>query len=187
MTGLIDSIADNFESLVEWFFKLLNIQDKETIGKISAVIWAIWRQRNDQYWNGSHESAERMIYLVHESTEIMVYFVLECLFNWISIQESTKADSQARPCSVQQCWKRPPPGFVKCNIDATVFHEEGKSSWGIVVRDSQGLFMHGASRLVDGLFLVRELEAMGLREALSWIKNLGLYQVIFESDSLHVV
>ena len=112
---------------------------------------------------------------------------LECLFDWISIQESTKASSQDKPCSVQQRWQQPPSGFVKCNIDATVFHEEGKSSWGIVVRDSQGLFMHGASRLVDGLFQVRELEALGLREALSWIKNLGWYRVIFELDSLQVV
>ena len=48
-----------------------------------------------------------------------------------------------------------------------VFHDKGKSSWGIVVRDSQGLFLHAASRLVDGLFQVKELEALGLREALS--------------------
>ena len=89
MAGLIDSIADNFESLVKWFFKLLNTKDKETIGKNSAVIWAIWRQRNDQYWNGSHESVERTVYLV-----------LKCLFDWISIQESTKAGSQVKPCSV---------------------------------------------------------------------------------------
>ena len=160
----MDSIGDNSESLVEWFFKLLNTQDKETMGKISVVLWAIWRQRNDQYWNGSNESAERMVYLA-----------LECLFDWISIQESTKASNQVRPCSVKQHWKLPPPGFVKCNIDAAVFHEEGKSSCRIVVRGSQGLFIHGASRLVDGLFQVKELEALGLREALSWIKNLGLY------------
>ena len=42
-----------------------------------------------------------------------------------------------------------------------------------MVCDSQGLFLHAASRLVDGIYQVRELEALGLREALSWIKNLG--------------
>ena len=47
--------------------------------------------------------------------------------------------------------------------------------------------MHAASRLVDGLFQVKELEALGLREALSWIKNLGLDRVIFESYSLQFV
>ena len=35
--------------------------------------------------------------------------------------------------------------------------------------------MHGASRLVDGLIQVRELEVLSLREVLSWIKNLDLY------------
>ena len=49
MFDLIDSMANASESLVEWFFKLINTQDKETIGKISAVLWAIWRQRNNQY------------------------------------------------------------------------------------------------------------------------------------------
>ena len=98
---------------------------------------------------------------------------LECLFDWNSIHKSTETGSQVIPFFVQQHWQRPPTGFVKCNIDAVVFHDKGKLSWGIVVCDSQGLFLHVASRLVDGIFQVRELEALGLREALSWIKNMG--------------
>ena len=70
MLDLIDSMANTSESLVEWIFKLINTQDKETIGKISVVLWAIWRQRNNQHWNGSHESAERTVYLA-----------LECVFD----------------------------------------------------------------------------------------------------------
>ena len=56
-----------------------------------------------------------------------------------------------------------------------------------MVCDSQGLFLHAASRVVNGLFQVRELETLGLREALSWIKQLGFERVIFEIDSLQVV
>ena len=55
-----------------------------------------------------------------------------------------------------------------------------------MIRDSQGLFLHVASRAVNGLFQVRELETLGLREALSWIKQLGFERVIFETDSLQV-
>ena len=117
----------------------------------------------------------------------MVYLALEYLFDWISIHESTKTGNQVISFYVQQRWQRAPIGFVKCNIDATVFHDEGKSSWGIVVRDSQGLFLYVASQLMDDIFQVRELEALGLREALSWIKNLGFNQVIFELDSLQIV
>ena len=60
---LIDSMANTFESLIEWFFKLINTPDKETIGKISVVLWVIWIQRNNRYLNDSHESAERTVYL----------------------------------------------------------------------------------------------------------------------------
>ena len=176
MSALIDSMANTSESLVEWFFQLIKTQNKEVIGKISVVLWAIWIQRNNQYWNGSHESTARTVYLA-----------LEFLFDWISIQESAKTVSQVIPFPVQQHWQRPLPGFVKCNIDAAIFREEGKSSWGIVVCDSQGLFLHAATRVVHGVFHVRELETMGLREALSWIKQLGFKRVIFETDSLQVV
>ena len=176
MSDLIDSMANTSESLVEWFFKLINTQNKEVIGKISAVLWAIWIQCNNRHWNGSHESAARTVYLA-----------LEFLFDWISIQESAKTVSQVIPFPVQQHWQRPLPGFVKCNIDAAVFREEDKSSWGIVVRDLQGLFLHAVSRVVNDLFQVRELETLGLWEALSWIKQLGFERVIFETDTLQVV
>ena len=55
------------------------------------------------------------------------------------------------------------------------------------VQTTQGLFLHAASRVVNDLFQVRELETLGLREALSWIKQLGFDRVIFETDSLQVV
>ena len=56
-----------------------------------------------------------------------------------------------------------------------------------MVRDSQGLFLHAAPRVVNDLFHVKDLETLGLREALSWIKQLGFERVIFETDSLQVV
>ena len=91
MSDLINSMANTSESLVKWFFKLIKTQNKEVIEKISVVLWAIWIQRNNRYWNGSHESTARTVYLV-----------LEFLFDWISIQESAKTVSQVIPFPVQQ-------------------------------------------------------------------------------------
>ena len=91
MSDLIDSMAKTSESLVEWFFQLIKTQNKGVIGKISVVLWAIWIQRNNQYWNGSHESTTRTVYLA-----------LEFLFDWISIQKSAKNVSQVIPFPVQQ-------------------------------------------------------------------------------------
>ena len=47
--------------------------------------------------------------------------------------------------------------------------------------------MQAASWVVNGLFQVKELETLGLREALSLIKHLGFDRAIFETDSLQVV
>ena len=41
VSDLIDSMAKTSESLVEWFFKLIKTQNKEVIGKINVVLWAI--------------------------------------------------------------------------------------------------------------------------------------------------
>ena len=89
VSDLIDSMAKNSERLVEWFFKLIKTQNKEVIGKISAVLRAIWIQRNNQYWNGSHESATKTVYLA-----------LEFVFDWISIQEGVTTVSQVIPFPV---------------------------------------------------------------------------------------
>ena len=94
MSDLIDSMANTSESLIEWFFKLINTQNKEVIGKNSVVLWAIWIQRSNRYWNGSHESVARTVYLA-----------LEFLFDWISIKESAKTVSQVIPFPVQQHWQ----------------------------------------------------------------------------------
>ncbi|EEF42246.1 conserved hypothetical protein [Ricinus communis] len=45
-----------------------------------------------------------------------------------------------------------------------------------------GEFICCASSCYEGLVQVREIEATGLREALSWIERLGHQSVIFELD-----
>ncbi|XVF75801.1 hypothetical protein PTKIN_Ptkin13bG0216100 [Pterospermum kingtungense] len=55
-------------------------------------------------------------------------------------------------------WVRPSSGFIKCNVDASL--SQASKSIGF---------------------------AIGLLEALSWIKELGMHNVYFELDALTVV
>ncbi|EEF51084.1 conserved hypothetical protein [Ricinus communis] len=57
----------------------------------------------------------------------------------------------------------------------------------MVVGDDSGHFITCAFRVMNGVFEVREGEAVGLREALSWVKNLGYHKVIFELSCKAVV
>lgn len=52
----------------------------------------------------------------------------------------------------------------------------------MVVRDSFSVFIAGRSCFMDGIFYVKEGEAMGLYHALNWIQEVGFQKVIFELD-----
>ena len=59
----------------------------------------------------------------------------------------------------------------------------------MVIRDHQGAFVSTVVAQVQGPFHGEALaaEALCLKEALSWIKELGLENVLVESDTLGVV
>jgi hypothetical protein len=41
-------------------------------------------------------------------------------------------------------WRRPQPGWIKCNVDASFFAEEGRGALGAVHRDHEGRPCGGA-------------------------------------------
>lgn len=46
-------------------------------------------------------------------------------------------------------WSRPPPGWVKMNVDAAIF-QDGCIGVGSVLRDSQGKFMKASCTRMNG-------------------------------------
>ncbi|XVE73368.1 hypothetical protein DITRI_Ditri11bG0112400 [Diplodiscus trichospermus] len=58
---------------------------------------------------------------------------------------------------------------------------------GMVIRDEDGYFLAGKSLMLASRVSVLEGEAIGLKEALSWMKSLNYQRVIFEMDALNVV
>ncbi|KAL8544614.1 hypothetical protein ACS0TY_005005 [Phlomoides rotata] len=78
-------------------------------------------------------------------------------------------------------------GFWKLNVDGGFFADNFQMGVGMIVRDDERGFVVCRSLLVDGLFDVDEGEAMALYEALLWLLNLGLDNVIVQVDSKTVV
>lgn len=68
-----------------------------------------------------------------------------------------------------------------------MFKDTNEIGLGIIVRDDQGIFVVTRVVRLPGKLHVDEGEAMGLHEALSWIKNLGFQRVVVEMDSKLVV
>ena len=84
------------------------------------------------------------------------------------------------------CWEKPKFGWVKCNVDVVVFASQGRIGFGCVIRNSEGSFLTARCAGMTGSFGVREAEALGIREALSWIKEIQFPCVIIEMDCLQV-
>ncbi|KAL8523243.1 hypothetical protein ACS0TY_013276 [Phlomoides rotata] len=64
------------------------------------------------------------------------------------------------------------------NVDATFFHKSMQMGIGVVVHDENGDFVCEKSILLSSLFRVDEGEAIGVLEALSWVKSFGNENVL---------
>lgn len=72
---------------------------------------------------------------------------------------------------------------MKINIDAAIFADIKTIGIGGVIRDANGRFLKAMCKQVEGSWSPREAEALGLKEVLSWTKQYGFTQCVFETDS----
>ncbi|KAL8527499.1 hypothetical protein ACS0TY_005369 [Phlomoides rotata] len=78
-------------------------------------------------------------------------------------------------------------GFLKRNVDGAFFSNTHEMGFGLVVHDHNGRHLFSRSSTVPGLYASDEGEAIGIFEALNWIKELNLRNVIIEMDAKLVV
>ncbi|KAL8157102.1 hypothetical protein AgCh_001987 [Apium graveolens] len=65
-----------------------------------------------------------------------------------------------------------------------VWDKEWRSTGtGMVIRNEYGQFLRARNHKLQALYSPREGEAIGLKEALSWVKNFGYRRCVFETDA----
>lgn len=81
------------------------------------------------------------------------------------------------------------PDALKVNVDASFTSDSDKFKVGMVMMNHIGEFLAGRTRCFEAASTVFEAEAVGVREALSWIKSMQLVnqKIELETDSLLVV
>uniref|UniRef100_A0A803NLW4 RNase H type-1 domain-containing protein n=1 Tax=Cannabis sativa TaxID=3483 RepID=A0A803NLW4_CANSA len=84
-------------------------------------------------------------------------------------------------------WSYPPENSVKINVDAALFDDGNRAGVGVLLRDAKGLFIEGFTRMFQEALDPALVEAMGVREALSWLKRRPRQQAFVETDCLTVV
>ncbi|KAH9683148.1 reverse transcriptase domain-containing protein [Citrus sinensis] len=167
----------HYTSFLGWLEFIFTMYNKENCQLAAMICWRIWIHRNDFVWNQRRSSGLQVL----NSAGRM-------LFQWQSAKNQLLwADVAAvNGNHGAVCWEKPCDGWLKCNVDAAIFKAHGKFSIGCVIRNSYGDFVTARCKCFPGNFGSREAEALGIREALSWIKRLQLTSVIIEMDNLQV-
>ena len=80
-------------------------------------------------------------------------------------------------------WEPPKLGFLKCNFDATIAKKNQWIGFGYIIHNEKGELIRAKNGHKTRSNNVLEAEAISCREALLWIKDKGLANIIFESDS----
>ena len=84
-------------------------------------------------------------------------------------------------------WTPPPPGVFKVNVDGASSDQEGSSSVGVVIRDSNGQIMAALCLPLQSHFSAELTEVFALEQGVLFAQELQLPRVIFESDALAVI
>ncbi|XP_031105317.1 uncharacterized protein LOC116010174 [Ipomoea triloba] len=133
---------------------------------------------------------QRNAKLWHNSTIIPVSSTLFKARNFLFDWRASTANSTPSLTNRNQDpgnWSKPQAGFLKLNVDAAINKEIAQMGFGHVLRDDNGAFVAARGVPWRGVFSPREAEAVAVREALSWIKNLHYDKVYVETDSLLVM
>ncbi|XP_062088932.1 uncharacterized protein LOC133795500 [Humulus lupulus] len=170
--------AGEISIFASWFRLSLCMFSKEESDRMAMLCWAIWKRRNDLIWQQKHISTDEIVDLAKHSLD-----------QWINAQESDKHPpiGMVMTGDGSEHWVKPQKNTIKVNVDASIAIGRGTFGLGWVARDQTRslLEVHGRNR--NGVVTPEVVEAMGVKEALSWIKSKNWPSIVVESDYLRVV
>lgn len=138
---------------------------------IGMICWSVWNRKNKWVW-------ER----VNGSVFGVIVAARNLLCYWREAQVAKRVGTCQGRQPVVSRWSKPPDGWFKINCDVYGVANESVVT-GCVIRNSQGQFVGTRCQRIEGRWSPREADAISFKEALSWVKSLGMQCCMFETDS----
>ncbi|MCH84206.1 60S ribosomal protein L23 [Trifolium medium] len=140
------------------------------------MLWCLWKRRNEKVW-------EEVVQPVRMSIQL----ARDLLYQWRFVRQKEDKASNNSDNNIMR-WQPPLSGEVECNIGAALFKDQHKFGIGMCIRNDQGIFMRARTMWFNGRIpSPAEAEAWALKEAITWLRELELTQMVIELDCLLVV
>ncbi|KAF4375200.1 hypothetical protein G4B88_029598 [Cannabis sativa] len=170
--GLAAASRDS-SSLRSWLVDTFRLVNGESLGRVVMLCWAIWSARNDLLWKQRVRSVKDVVTFSDSSVD-----------QWLKAQgKDIPLLSPLKDGDGSELWVKSFSG-IKLNVDAAIFDHSSKHGFGCVVRNSNGELVAAFAGVKHGKVSPDLAEIMGIREALSWLKNHAYKQAIVETDNL---
>ncbi|XP_074336623.1 uncharacterized protein LOC141673782 [Apium graveolens] len=138
----------------------------------------IWKSQNDLVWN------QRSL----EVRKVVDYAI--CVLNQRRYVQDKSFDALMGYMTHDDGYEHsqlPKEKKVEVNCDAVIFENSNSYNYAFVIRNHLGQFIEPRSKCLQGQASPELAEVVGVREALSWIKENQYSEVDVESDCQQVV
>ncbi|XP_056848985.1 uncharacterized protein LOC130499104 [Raphanus sativus] len=101
----------------------------------------------------------------------------------------TQAENMTTPSQITSSldtgnsWKRPPMGWVKCNVDGSFYNEDTTASAGWVVRNTKGTYQYSGQAIGRQVSNALEAELQAVLMAIQHCWSRGHRKLIIENDN----
>nr|KYP35971.1 Putative ribonuclease H protein At1g65750 family [Cajanus cajan] len=170
----ISQIIADSDGIQQAIFQLLQCLSPSEALDLLCLMWGIWRKRNDILWNNKVTPSHTVIFLARQR-----------ISEWMSARETQQIPKVARNDPI--CWFKPPPEYMKCNVDVTIFTDSNCCGFAFYIRDDLGRFKAATTGWYNGSLPPNEAEAMACLEAITWLANSHYEKVLIELDCKKVV
>jgi ribonuclease HI len=92
----------------------------------------------------------------------------------------------SNPGTTQSNWSRPPPDFLKINVDGSFVQTAGIGGWGIIVRDDVASVVGSRAGKIEHCTEAMQAEAMAVLHALSLASDAGMSRLLLETDAITI-
>jgi hypothetical protein len=167
--------VQDFTLLLE---QLMQKLDMEHLCLVAIVARRIWLRRNLLVFEGKFTPPN----IVFDEAK------LECgEYHRCNILDPPTSTVEGSGPSDILLWQPPPHGRLKANWDESIHRRAGCIGFGCIVRDSSGGVMGAACKYQKVIVEPKMAEVMAALFAISFCREVGFFEVMFEGDVLQVV